>query len=144
MNLLNQSEGSFKNRVLLVAFLLTFVFIFIFVTLIYMVEKNNLENTKREFQAALGNSIEQIIGSTVDTYSLLAKTILETTKAKELIKAEKREELYSLIESKWKTWSSENPEFKIMLFHRADGTVFLRMHKPEVYDDYLSDIKSCS
>ncbi len=68
MNLLNQSEGSFKNRVLLVAFLLTFVFIFIFVTLIYMVEKNNLENTKREFQAALGNSIEQIIGSTVDTY----------------------------------------------------------------------------
>lgn len=141
MNLLNQSEGSFKNRVLLVAFLLTFVFIFIFVTLIYMVEKNNLENTKREFQAALGNSIEQIIGSTVDTYSLLAKTILETTKAKELIKAEKREELYSLIESKWKTWSSENPEFKIMLFHRADGTVFLRMHKPEVYDDYLSDIR---
>lgn len=141
MNLLNQSESSFKNRVLLVAFLLTFVFIFIFVTLIYMVEKNNLENTKREFQAALGNSIEQIIGSTVDTYSLLAKTILETTKAKELIKAEKREELYSLIESKWKTWSSENPEFKIMLFHRADGTVFLRMHKPEVYDDYLSDIR---
>lgn len=141
MNLLNQSEGSFKNRVLFVAFLLTFVFIFIFVTLIYMVEKNNLENTKREFQAALGNSIEQIIGSTVDTYSLLAKTILETTKATELIKAEKREELYSLIESKWKTWSSENPEFKIMLFHRADGTVFLRMHKPEVYDDYLSDIR---
>ena len=38
-------------------------------------------------------------------------------------------------------WSAINPEFKIMLFHKADGTAFLRMHKPEVYDDYLSAIR---
>ena len=141
MNILNKSESSFKNRVLLVAFLLTSTFIFIFVTLIYIVEKNHIENTKKEFQTTLNHSIEQTLNSTVDTYSILAKTILETTKAKELMKEEKREELYSLMESKWKTWSTGNPEFKIMLFHRADGTVFLRMHKPEVYDDYLSDIR---
>jgi len=106
-----------------------------------MGQKSNFENTKKEFQSTLGHSIEQTIDLTINTYSLLAKTILETTKAKELMKEEKREELHSLIESKWKSWSTQNPEFKIMLFHRADGTVFLRMHKPEVYNDYLSDVR---
>ena len=141
MNILDQSEKNFKNRVLTVALLLTSIFVFLSVTFIYIVQKNNIENTKREFQDTLINSIKQTIDGTVHTYSVLAKTVLETTKAKELMKEEKREELYSLMESKWKTWNSENPEFKIMLFHRADGTVFLRMHKPEVYNDYLSDVR---
>ena len=84
MNLFNhnQSKNAFKNRVLLVVFLLTSVFIFIFVALIYMSQKSNFENTKKEFQSTLGHSIEQTIDLTINTYSLLAKTILETTKAR--------------------------------------------------------------
>lgn len=126
---------------MIVAFLLTSIFVFVFVLLIYTQQERNFENVKDEFNTTLHRSIEQTIDTTIDTYAMLADTVLNTTKAKELMKEGKREALYALLESKWKTWTAINPEFRIMLFHKADGTAFLRMHKPEVYDDYLSDIR---
>ena len=137
----DESGVGFKNRVMVVAFLLTSVFIFIFVALIYTEQENNFENAKTAFQKTLHLSIDQTINATIDTYSLMAGTVLNTTKAKELMKEGRREDLYKLLESKWKMWSAINPEFNIMLFHKADGTAFLRMHKPEVYNDYLSEIR---
>ena len=131
----------FKNKTLLIVFLLTVAFIFTFAMLIYTAQEINNENTNKNFEKTLHSSIDETVNSMIDTYSILADTVLETTKAKELMKAEKREELYELLESKWSTWTTINPDFKIMLFHRADGTAFLRMHKPEKYDDYLSGIR---
>ncbi|MCK4974389.1 MAG: hypothetical protein KAR81_03980, partial [Sulfurimonas sp.] len=131
----------FKNKVLLIVFLLTAAFIFTFAMLIYTAQKINTEKTNNNFEETLHKSIDQTVNTAIDTYSMLADTVLETTKAKELMKTGKREELYTLLESKWNTWSTINPDFKIMLFHKADGTAFLRMHKPQKYDDYLSDIR---
>ncbi len=136
-----KSGTGFKNRVLLVAFLLTSLVILIFAGLIYSAQKTNFDNTKKEFEHQLTHSIEQTVATTINTYSMMASVVLETTEAKALMKAGKRDELYALLESKWKLWSTINPDFRIMLFHRADGTAFLRMHKPEVYDDYLSGIR---
>ncbi len=131
----------FKNKTLLVVFLLTVAFIFTFAILIYTAQKINNTNTNKNFEKTLHSSIDQTVSSMIDAYSMLAETVLETTKAKELMKDGKREDLYKLLESKWNTWTKINPDFKIMLFHRADGTAFLRMHKPEKYDDFLSDIR---
>jgi PAS domain S-box-containing protein len=136
-----KTGAGFKNRVMIVAFLLTSAVIFIFAALIYTAQQTNFKNTKEEFEKDLSATIGQTVNSTIETYTILADTVLNTTEAKALIKAEKRDDLYALLESKWELWSTLNPEFKIMLFHRADGTVFLRMHKPQVFDDYLSDIR---
>ncbi len=131
----------FKNKVLLIVFMLTVTFIFTFAVLIYSAEKINVRNANNNSEKTLHNSIDQTVNGVIDTYFILADTVLNTTKAKELMKAGKREELYTLLESKWNRWTAVNPDFKIMLFHRADGTAFLRMHKPEKYDDYLSGIR---
>ena len=135
------SDRYFKNKVLFIVFLLTTGFIFIFTTLIYTAEKRNFKILNNNYEKALHNSIDQTVNAAIDTYSMLADTVLNTTKAKELMKNGKRKELYDILESKWETWSTINPDFKSMLFHKADGTAFLRMHKPEVYDDYLSGIR---
>ncbi|MDX1294743.1 MAG: cache domain-containing protein [Sulfurimonadaceae bacterium] len=136
-----ESGVGFKNRVMIVAFLLTSAFVFIFVALIYTASQSDFKKTKKEFEKDLSAAISQTVNSTIDTYSILADTVLNTTEAKALMKAERRDELYALLESKWKLWSTNNPDFRIMLFHRADGTAFLRMHKPAVFDDYLAGIR---
>ena len=139
--MIKNSERYFKNRVLLIVFLVIIGFVFTFSTFIYTAEKRNFNALNTNYENTLHNSIDQTVNTAIDTYSMLADTILETTRAKELMKNGNREELYKLLQSKWETWSKINPDFKIMLFHKADGTAFLRMHKPEVYDDYLADIR---
>ena len=137
----NKSGYGFKNTVLFIALILTSVFILIFSSLIYTTQNSNFKKTTNEFEHILKKSVEYTIDETIELYTTRANTILNTTEAKELLKAEKRDELYSMMERKWKLWTSIEPQLKIILFHRADGTVFLRMHKPKMYDDYLSDIR---
>ncbi len=130
-----------KNKVLGFAFFLTALFVLIFFFSIYITEKKHISETRTTFVNTLHNTISHTIQETIDHYTTLASTVLETTETKKLMAEGKREALYALLESKWKLWSTINPDLKIMLFHKADGTAFLRMHKPAVYGDYLNDIR---
>lgn len=139
--MIEASEVGFKNRMTLVTFVLTSLFISISIVLIYKEQQRNFEYAKTEFKTSLHRGVKQTINTSISHYKMMADTVLNTTKAKELMKEGKREALYKLLRSKWKLWTEIDPNFKVMLFHKADGTAFLRMHKPEVYDDYLSDIR---
>ena len=131
----------FKNRVLAISFLITSIFSLALFFMIYTTQKNNFTKTKNDFENFLHISIDQTIHDSIDNYRILADTVLESTQAKKLMIEGKRDVLYDHLLSKWKLWSTINPDLKIMLFHKADGTAFLRMHKPEKFDDYLSDIR---
>ncbi len=131
----------FKNRVLSISFILTILFSSTVYLLIYKTQQNSFMNTRKDFESSLQLSIDHTIQESIRSYKLLADTVLESTQAKALMAQGKREALYEHIKSYWKLWSKRNPDLKIMLFHKYDGTAFLRMHKPEVYDDYLSGIR---
>ena len=67
--------------------------------------------------------------------------MIKTENVSELIKLKDRNGLYKLFRKKWELWVAEEPNLEIMQFHLADGTSFLRMHKPKYFGDKLSDIR---
>jgi PAS domain S-box-containing protein len=52
-----------------------------------------------------------------------------------------RELLYQLVLPRYRGLQTENEYFHVMHFHLPDATTFLRMHQPELYGDYLKNVR---
>ena len=82
------------------------------------------------------------------TYSLLESLkddtnkkigfILEKEDVKEAFFKQDRQKMYNLVYPYYKRQHLVNKYLKIMTFRNADGSVFLRLHKPEMYGDAVN------
>jgi PAS domain S-box-containing protein len=70
---------------------------------------------------------------------LKSKWLLDSKNVKKSFNDRNREELYSLVKNDFDLMVQQNPYLKIMTFRLNDGSVFLRVHKPEMYGDKLED-----
>ena len=100
-------------------------------------EQNQL-HMQAEFNKQIDNGINFIIEDFILHYAYQARRMAKTTNIAQIIKSKDREALKKLLEPKFLLMKDETKYFKIMHIHLADGTSFLRVHKPDDYGDNIA------
>ncbi len=93
---------------------------------------------EKEYAKNVDKSIKHIINHFIKDYSYRVRRMVETTNMADLLKKRDREVLLKILEPKFKIMQEESKYFKIMHIHLADGSSFLRVHRPEKYGDDIA------
>ncbi|NOQ29519.1 MAG: PAS domain-containing protein [Helicobacteraceae bacterium] len=116
--------------------------VILMVTLIYisltLTAEYNQQKYTDESNERIQRSIDHTINHFVDDFSFRALRLLNTTKLRELLQNNDRQGLLKLLKPKFDLMQQENSNFKVMHIHLADGTSFLRVHKPQVFGDNIA------
>ncbi len=136
-----RKEKRLKKQILL---LITIVIVLIAGIRLYIDILNNKEVFENKVQLTIEQiqvlvSLEQ--KRITNFYASRAKHLLNNKKIIEAIKNRDRIKLQKLVDPNYKVLRKENKFFNIMHFHLADGSSFLRMHKPDIYGDDLSELR---
>jgi len=113
----------------------------IIITATSFMQNSRANEKQREYQEQINLSIKYVVSRYIRDYEHLINRLIKTENVSELIKLRNRNGLYKVFQKKWELLVAEEPNLKIMQFHLADGTSFLRMHKPKYFGDKLSDIR---
>ena len=114
-------------------------FSLIIITATSFMQNSRVNEKQREYQEQINLSIKYVVNHYIRDYEHLINRLIKTENVSELIKLKDRNGLYKLFRKKWELWVAEEPNLEIMQFHLADGTSFLRMHKPEKFGDKISN-----
>jgi PAS domain S-box-containing protein len=102
-------------------------------------EKNSL------YEQEIASDIKRQVATSLDTltnkYELTLKRILSNNAVKKLFIEQDRIKLYLLLENEWNFLVQDNPYVKVMHFHNADGTSFLRMHNSTKHSDHIAKLR---
>ena len=118
-----------------------FILILIVVTITNSIQNYTHKQREQEHTVKVYNSVEQTIEHYIKEYKYIAKRIIETTPIIELLKQRDRDGVYQVFKHKWDLMREEEPFLKVIHFHLSDGSSFLRMHKPMIFEDNLIDIR---
>jgi diguanylate cyclase (GGDEF)-like protein/PAS domain S-box-containing protein len=129
---------SAKNLTLVLTISSLVIFASILLGSIYVNQKNKLQQLEKEYRNSIKNSYDVILENHKKFYNFRLKANINSKGVKEAFATRNREELYSLIEARWKVLQSENQYLKIMHFHLPNGISFLRMHQPKKYADEIA------
>ena len=84
---------------------------------------------------------EDIIANLEDKYLSVSAQFINMHDTYELIKNRDRENLYNCLTIDYKSLIENNPHFYVMHFLDTKNITVLRMHKPQSYDDDLTNIR---
>ncbi|MCK5311655.1 MAG: hypothetical protein KAJ62_06075, partial [Desulfobacteraceae bacterium] len=120
--------------------MLTLFFLFILIRQ----QKLTLSNTIHNEQQSQKKMMELLLEQTAQRYKSRIKSLV-TNKPQVMraFAAQDRDELLRQSNRLLKIFKKENPYFKAFFFVSPDNTIFLRVHKPELYGDnmtYLSPV----
>jgi len=130
-----------RNFILYSLFFILFVFSVFIIT--NTIEKNQAQREqlflyRAQYMKNMLNSDIKIWG---EHYKTLLTDLASDKEIVTLFSEQKREELYNLIYSTYMDLQAEEPTLKILHFHNADSTSFLRMHNKDKFGDDLSTIR---
>ena len=129
---------STKNKILTFVSISLIVFIMILISTIYLGEKENLQREKNAVSNEMTSSYNSILQNNEIFYKARLDEIMINPEIFDAFVKKDRKKLYKLIEKRWNILKKENPYLKIMHFHLADGTTFLRVHSPNKYGDEIA------
>ena len=132
------SDKSGENKTLVfIASVLT-VFAIIASLLLYWNQKQSLQKSENDYLLTVTSTYNKILIKQNDFYEARAKANISSDGVKEAIEHKDRKRLQELSKGRWKTLRSSNEFLARMNFYLSDGTVLLRMQKPELFDDNAS------
>ncbi len=99
----------------------------------------NMQEVNYSTQIHLG--VEHVIKRYIKDYSYRAKRMLTDPSVAKMMREKDREGLYKLFKPRWDLMLEEEENLKIMHFHLADGSSFLRMHRADKFGDSLSEVR---
>ncbi|MCK5311563.1 MAG: hypothetical protein KAJ62_05610, partial [Desulfobacteraceae bacterium] len=123
----------------LVITILTLFFLFIFIRQ----QKHTLSNAVYSEQHSLQKQMQLLIGQNSQRYRSRIKSLV--TNRLQIINAfaeKDRNETFKHAYKLLELFQKENPYFRSFFFVNADNTVFLRVHRPDLYGDDISDLSS--
>ncbi|MCD6190640.1 MAG: PAS domain S-box protein, partial [Sulfurimonas sp.] len=123
-----------------IAMAMLFLSLFIIATTAYM-QKINADKKLDSYTKQINLGIKHTVNHYIHDYEYLSRRMLETENIMKLMKKRDREGLYNSFKKKWELLTEEEPNLTIIHFLLADGTSFLRMHRPEVFGDKLTDVR---
>ncbi len=106
-----------------------------------VLDHKNQNRMQKEFTQQLHSSIEHVINHHENDNLYRLRRLVTTSKLIEMIKKGQREKIYKLLKPKWELFRLENPNIEVLNIYRPDGSVFLRMHDPESYNDNLTKLR---
>ena len=131
-------EKKIKYRTL---FMMIFIIAFFGIFFLYEVNSyidSKLHNTlsyKKSFEVKLFN---ETLKHNTEMYTRRVDKILSDEGVTEAFSSQNRELLYTKTINQFKQFQKENKYIKIFTFRLADGTAFLRVHKPKMFGDSLN------
>ncbi|MBN2782561.1 MAG: diguanylate cyclase [Campylobacterales bacterium] len=131
-----------KRKTLLFVTLTLILFSIILFVMIYINQKNRLENLEKEYQKRITTSYEKVLEKHKEFYEYRLKANINSKGVKEAFAARDREKLLDLVIDRWKVLKDENRYLEIMHFHLPNGESFLRVHKQDKYGDNIADKRS--
>ena len=104
----------------------------------YNLIKNNIENDIKVQNNYIHKTYTLFLNKLKTDISIKADFMLGTSGVKKAFSTKDREKLYSLVVKPYKKIVAQNKYVKIISFRLADGSTFLRVHKPKMFGDKLN------
>ncbi|WP_455757159.1 PAS domain S-box protein [Sulfurimonas sp.] len=133
--------SNFKRSLIIYITLATLVLLILVSVSTYLVQQEYKENRHKDYIANIDKSIKHTINHFTKDYFYRVARIAQTTKLAQMLENRDREAIYKMLHKKFTLMQEESSNFKILHVHLSDGTSFLRVHKPKLYGDNLSDIR---
>ena len=103
--------------------------------------KKILNKDIEEFSSTVHSVIEDNIIYLNTKYIAISSHYQNNEIIHDFIKTRNRKELYKTVKYEYDSLKSLQPNLYVMHFHDTENTTILRMHRPEVYNDNLTDIR---
>lgn len=120
------------------SFFIASISLFIVFFILYEAQEGRRTTYLHQLDTDIQKRVESSIQSTIKKYSLTLNRVLSDVETIKLFENKDRLKLYLKVEDDWNFIVQENPHVKVMHFHNADGTSFLRMHKSDKYGDKIA------
>jgi len=127
-----------KNRVLIFLALSLMLFMAILIGSIYLKGKKELEQEKELFAKNTTIAYKNVLNNYETIYKSKLESVLNIKGVMEAIERQDRVTLHKLVEKRWHNLKRDNPNIKILHFHKANGLTLLRMHNPTHYGDDIA------
>ncbi len=125
-----------KVIVVIVVILLSFGAIITFYQ--YNLVKKNFDHTVLTLNKTIYNTFEVLLNQLKINLSIKTDAMIDLPPLQTALYNKNRKELLKIIEPFYKRMTAQNPYIKIMTFRLADGSAFLRVHKPNMFGDALN------
>lgn len=132
------SSMSAKNKTLLFVVILLIIFASLFTAILYWHKKQELMDAEKNYLNSVNTTYNKILNKQNNFYDARANANLSSDGTKEALFNKDRKKLFELSKGRWKTLKSSNKFLSMMDFYMADGTVLLRMHAPDKFDDNVA------
>lgn len=129
------------KRNITLTFSLSIIGLFIFLSVTtYFIQFSKIKKIEKNFQESITKAINHSYNYHVHKkYLDLLKRLTSVAKIPEHLYNQDRDAIYKELNSRFNFLKKENKYIKTMHVHNSDGTSFLRVHKPKIYGDKLSD-----
>jgi len=134
------SEVLLRNFVRYVT-LAVLILMVLIITALSLAHQKIKEEEQRLYYESVNKSTKHVIKHYLNDYTHKLRRLLETTSLAELVEKRDRDALYTLLKPKFDLFKEESSNFEVMHIHLADGSSFLRMHKPMFYGDDIAAIR---
>jgi len=126
---------SFKTKTLLFVSVSLGIFAFLFGLFFYWQQNQKLHEAQQAYFHTVNSTFTKILEKQNKFYEARAKANISSDGVKEAIQYKDRKGLQELSKGRWKTLKSSNQFLFAMNFYLSDGTVLLRMHRSDEFDD---------
>lgn len=129
---------SSKNKTLLFVVILLTIFTLLLSSVFYWHQKQKLQEVEEAYLHTVNSTYNKILKKQNKFYETRSQANISSDGVKEAIGGKDRKGLQELSKGRWKTLKSSNAFLSRMNFYLSDGTVLLRMHQPQKFDDNVA------
>jgi len=134
IKLIKKLEKNFFKYTILISILFFSIVIFT----IYHIQTLKLDDYKQDISTKIETSFKFAEKNTINSLSITLKRLIHNKEIVELFHEKRRGKLYLKVEEEFDFIIQNNIYVKVMQFHNADGTSFLRMHKSSKHSDNIA------
>ncbi len=131
-------ENRIKNKIIALLFLIILISAGVNFYYQHTNASKNFERSIDKLHANISRSFHKILSQLKDNLSIISDTIISQKALQQALKSKDRQSLYHEALPFYHQMIAQNAYIKIMTFRLADGSAFLRMHKPYLFGDKLN------
>lgn len=133
-----KKELHIRNILLVVVLLILVIFGIIISLYQYKLITNDINSDMKIQNSCVHKTFNLFLTTLQKDISVKSDFMLSLPNVTNTFKQRDREKLYSLVKDSYTQMTLQNKYVKIMTFRLNDGSVFLRVHKPEMFGDSIN------
>ncbi|WP_022850325.1 bifunctional diguanylate cyclase/phosphodiesterase [Limisalsivibrio acetivorans] len=130
-----------KTRAMLLIFIVMLSLSAVFLFAGQLFQKKYVNYSFRRFDLQLQHAYREGLKDIYRKYSGYAEKLINDESAMEALYSSERKDLLLEVLPYYRKWRSENPHMRVLHFIDPSNTTVLRMHKPDMFGDNLTEIR---